>query len=941
MLLLWLVPVPIATADVLWREDFEDAFVEERWYSDFGVWEFGIPTSGPTNAPPISRLVGTVLGGDYPEGVTSRVVRDESFVVPPTDENPRLRLRHWHSFHFSDYGSVLVKPAGGTWETLQSYTWSSSGWEFASLDLTKYAGQTVQVGFLLHSEQTYLGGGAYATYVGPGWYLDDVEVFTGPMVFTNPEDFEQPDFWDHWSADNGIWQVGRPTSGPGAAYGGSNVAATILAGDYPDGYESRLISPVFTVPSAVNPRLRMRHWHSFDSNDYGSAQVKPAGGTWETLQSYTQSSSGWEFASLDLTKYAGQTVQVGFLLHSEQTYLGGGAYATSVGPGWYLDDLEVFSGPKVFTNPEDFERPDFWDHWYADNGIWQVGRPTSGPGAAYGGRNVAATILAGNYPDGYESRLISPVFTVPSAVNPRLRLRHWHSFDSNDYGSAQVKPAGGAWETLQSYTWSSSGWEFASLDLTKYAGQTVQVGFLLHSEETYLGGGAYATSVGPGWYLDDVEVFSGPMVLTNPEGFERPDFWDHWSADNGIWQVGRPTSGPGAAYEGRNVAATILAGDYPDGYESRLISPAFTVPSAVNPRLRLRHWYSFGPRDYGSLQVKPAGGTWEELARYTALSGDWTYPLLPLAKYAGRAVQIGFLLHSELTYLGGGAYATEVGPGWYLDDLKILTDCLTVPRAIIVKEANLMTFVPTKCEADYVVSLAPGAPEGASIDPTLGIFTWVPEECQGPSTNLITITLTDPTNLTLQPLDFETITVIVEEVNEPPMIGSIAPLRLQPGVHVEFDAAEHVYDPDCPAQTLTYSLDGCSPANAAIDAVTGQLSWTPTPEQAAQTNTLCLRVTDDRGSSATWTILAGPFPPEQSPKISRFRLDGTSIELSVDNATAGQLFTLESTFALKDVPEVTVWSEARSFTWQVNPVQLEGVLSGDHPIGFFRLKVSR
>ncbi|MFZ2633667.1 MAG: hypothetical protein WA081_11105, partial [Desulfosalsimonadaceae bacterium] len=67
-----------------------------------------------------------------------------------------------------------------------------------------------------------------------------------------------------------------------------------------------------------------------------------------------------------------------------------------------------------------------WGDWYADYGSWEVGVPTSGPGGAYNGTQCAATNLDGNYGPNVSSRLISPVFEVPSAgESPRLRFWHW------------------------------------------------------------------------------------------------------------------------------------------------------------------------------------------------------------------------------------------------------------------------------------------------------------------------------------------------------------------------------------------------------------------------------------------------------------------------------------------------------------------------------------
>ena len=61
-----------------------------------------------------------------------------------------------------------------------------------------------------------------------------------------------------------------------------------------------------------------------------------------------------------------------------------------------------------------------------------------------------------------------------------------------------------------------------------------------------------------------------------------------------------------------------------------------------------------------------------------------------------------------------------------------------------------------------------GAPEGATID-AQGVITWTPTEAQGPSTNLITVVVTDDGSPALSATN--TFTVIVSEVNTAPVSG--------------------------------------------------------------------------------------------------------------------------------------------------------------------------
>jgi hypothetical protein len=337
---------------------------------------------------------------------------------------------------------------------------------------------------------------------------------------------------------------------------------------------------------------------------------------------------------------------------------------------------------QTITWQENWEAPAAQDNWYADAGYWEIGVPTYGPPdrgdgwRAQQGTNCAATILNGNYTENRESRLMSSPFIVPTASNnPRLRFWHWWSFGTCDYGQMQISTnSGTSWVNLsgQYSADSSGGWSRAWLDLTPYAGKMVRLGLFFKSQ-----GGGCGNYVGPGWYVDEMTIETGPETGFNPaESFETG--WGGWKADYfggkatdwAIWEIGVPTSGPGAAHAGTNCAATVLNGNYAEDRESRLVSQPFVVPPAgLKPRLRFWHWWSFGTCDYGQVQISTNNGTsWEVLATYTT-SSTWTRPLLDLIRYAGQTVRLGFFCHSQ-----GGGCGNYVGPGWYVDEIRLLHD---------------------------------------------------------------------------------------------------------------------------------------------------------------------------------------------------------------------------------------------------------------------------
>ncbi|HXJ59716.1 MAG TPA: choice-of-anchor J domain-containing protein, partial [Verrucomicrobiae bacterium] len=778
-------------------------------------------------------------------------------------------------------------------------------------DLSKYAGQTVQLGFHLRARDCC---GGYDG--GPGWYIDDVSVVVGPIVFdphNSPEGFESG--LGDWASDSGTWEVGVPTSGPPPnadgrrAHSGTQVAATVLAGSYAESFDSRLISPPFEISSSwENPRLRFWHWYSFGGGDSGSVQIKAGTNDWETLAIYTSTPGVWHYPLLDLSPYAGQTVRLGFLLSARDCC---GGY--DGGPGWYIDDISITNGPLTWDpvhNLETFELG--WGNWASDSGTWEIGVPTSGPPPnphdrrAYSGTNVAATVLAGGYAESFDSRLISPPFRVPPAgLNPRLRFWQWYSFGGGDWGSVQIKPGTNDWTTLAIYTLTPGVWHYPLIDLSSYADQEVRLGFLLSARDCC---GGY--DGGPGWYIDDVGIGVGPIQVHNPEDFELGI--SEWSSDQGTWEVGPPTSGPGQAHSGVNAAGTVLAGNYAEVISSRLISPAFVVPQ-VNARCRFWHWYSFGGGDSGTLQIREGTNEWATLDTFSGSSGGWfNNPPIDLTAFAGKAVQLGFLF-TAIDCCGG----YDGGPGWYVDDVCVLGGSLSF-NGVAEKAANeesLLTFQArvsgANASSDLRFDLGTRPPEGAVIDQRTGVFTWTPTEVQGPSTYRIPINAVDLGNGGQNAC---TIVVInVNEVNKPPslMVTNHTVEATQP-----FTLDLCPKDPDIPANALACALLS-GPPGMTINSDACRLNWTPTLEQLGS-HTVTVMITDqnpdainDKQLSATNTFTI-TVATNTIYSLQIRRVTAGDFEFTIAGGQAGNNYVLQSAPFLLYCPPTNYWQDVRT-----------------------------
>jgi hypothetical protein len=190
-------------------------------------------------------------------------------------------------------------------------------------------------------------------------------------------------------------------------------------------------------------------------------------------------------------------------------------------------------------------------------------------------------------------------------------------------------------------------------------------------------------------------MVTGPVQTLQPnvvESFESG--WRDWYAEDGTWEIGKPTSGPGAAHAGTNCAATVLAGNYADDTSGRLVSPSFVVPPVgAHPNLRFWHWFSIAGHDFCEVQIKVAGGGWAPLSHYgTANSGAWTRPGFDLSQYAGQTVQLGFYFESH-GYTNPGYpynYILDPGAGWYVDEVMITS---VAPPTGIVQFTDARYFV--------------------------------------------------------------------------------------------------------------------------------------------------------------------------------------------------------------------------------------------------------
>ena len=135
-------------------------------------------------------------------------------------------------------------------------------------------------------------------------------------------------FFDDFSAGTGNWTFS------GGQWGLTSTAhsAPSALTDSPSGEYGNYWNATATLDGEYYAS-ELRFWHRYDIEegwDYGRVQVSADGGAWATVATYTGTNNAWHEVSVDLNQYAGQALQLRFLMETD-------SYVTE--DGWYLDDI--------------------------------------------------------------------------------------------------------------------------------------------------------------------------------------------------------------------------------------------------------------------------------------------------------------------------------------------------------------------------------------------------------------------------------------------------------------------------------------------------------------------------------------------------------------------------------------------------------------------------
>ncbi len=178
-----------------------------------------------------------------------------------------------------------------------------------------------------------------------------------------------------------------------------------------------------------------------------------------------------------------------------------------------------------------------------------------------------------------------------------------------------------------------------------------------------------------------------------------------------------------------------------------------------------------------------------------------------------------------------------------------------------VNELASLTFTAIAADADTLpapdtltYSLANGTsglvPAGASIVPSSGAFTWTPTEAQGPGSYPFDVCVSDGLAS-----GCETITVTVNEVNQPPTaVDDTFPTVIEDSSNNILDVLANDTDGDLPANPLTVTaVSSASKGTVTIGPAGAHVVYTPNPN-ANGNDTFTYTLSDGSGGTDTGTV---------------------------------------------------------------------------------------
>ena len=223
----------------------------------------------------------------------------------------------------------------------------------------------------------------------------------------------------------------------------------------------------------------------------------------------------------------------------------------------------------------------------------------------------------------------------------------------------------------------------------------------------------------------------------------------------------------------------------------------------------------------------------------------------------------------------------------------IVTEANVVPTFVnltsrLIRELSPTSFRLVGRDSDLPVQLLTyslvSGPSGLTVSPE-GVVAWTPTEEQGPSTNAVTVRVSDNGSPALSTTS--SFNLIVSEVNTAPTLINAFSRSMTENVKLTSQLIAR--DGDLPAQKLTFSLVS-GPRGLTLSAG-GLLEWTPAEDQGPSTNKVVVRVSDDAPTPASSTVTFSVTVREaNSPPV----FPGTNLNVAAQSKLAVALQATDS-----------------------------------------------
>ena len=257
------------------------------------------------------------------------------------------------------------------------------------------------------------------------------------------------------------------------------------------------------------------------------------------------------------------------------------------------------------------------------------------------------------------------------------------------------------------------------------------------------------------------------------------------------------------------------------------------------------HYLTGGTINIGIISLSSFGKV--VLSGAAGFTGNFSANLnggyIPITNYTFAVITYGSLngTFGSYNYPFADAWTNSYSPTTFSLYVFNARPILTSPTNQIVDELTLLTVTNTAIDLDVPTNMLTymllNPPAGAGIDGN-GVITWIPNEAQGPGTNLITMVVTDNGVPSLSATN--SFFVVINEINVPPVLSPLANMNINELTTLTL--TNSAIDSDIPGNPLTYTLVD-APAGATID-TNGVITWTPNEAQGPSTNTFTTVVTD-------------------------------------------------------------------------------------------------